>query len=290
MDTESLPLFPDISCACLTCGALFEPQYKAQRYCSRRCYGRRNWTPEERACLACGTVFLQRWRTHRYCSQSCFSRHFVLQEEEIACANCGKLFQRRNYKQSCCSQKCHMRLRRSGPLNEAQCFQCGRTFIKVYRSTLYCSERCRTLPRTFWSLERLARESARHKREREQEKIRRRGKPHFKGRAISLNSNYKSTITSADLEGLMNGQAWHCILCNLHLEGNAWEIDHVIPVKSGGKTVIENLQILCSKCNKGKWTMSVEDYIAHCIAVADFTRLQRRQRQYRTSEMQLTFE
>ena len=29
-------------------------------------------------------------------------------------------------------------------------------------------------------------------------------------------------------------------------------IDHIIPVSKGGKTIERNLQVLCKKCNTGK--------------------------------------
>ena len=30
------------------------------------------------------------------------------------------------------------------------------------------------------------------------------------------------------------------------------QIDHIIPIAKGGKTVVSNLRVLCSKCNASK--------------------------------------
>ena len=35
-------------------------------------------------------------------------------------------------------------------------------------------------------------------------------------------------------------------------DGVGLQIDHIIPVAKGGKTVPSNLQVLCSKCNGAK--------------------------------------
>lgn len=35
-------------------------------------------------------------------------------------------------------------------------------------------------------------------------------------------------------------------------EGVTLEVDHIIPVSKGGKTVMTNLQALCWDCNRGK--------------------------------------
>jgi len=41
-----------------------------------------------------------------------------------------------------------------------------------------------------------------------------------------------------------------CTQCKSH--NNDLEIDHVVPISRGGKNNFENLQLLCSKCNRTK--------------------------------------
>ncbi len=37
-------------------------------------------------------------------------------------------------------------------------------------------------------------------------------------------------------------------------------IDHIIPVSRGGFTVLDNLQVLCEKCNLQKSNMTMEEF------------------------------
>lgn len=43
-----------------------------------------------------------------------------------------------------------------------------------------------------------------------------------------------------------------CAVCGEHFALNGMEADHIIPWKDGGKTVYENLQMLCTDCNRRK--------------------------------------
>ena len=43
-----------------------------------------------------------------------------------------------------------------------------------------------------------------------------------------------------------------CELCGISKQEKALDIDHILPVNKGGKTVIENLQALCYTCNSQK--------------------------------------
>jgi hypothetical protein len=59
----------------------------------------------------------------------------------------------------------------------------------------------------------------------------------------------------ADLRRIVIGRAQSCCeYCLLHQEDTAFThpVDHIIAVKHGGKTVIENLALACIDCNRNK--------------------------------------
>ena len=43
-----------------------------------------------------------------------------------------------------------------------------------------------------------------------------------------------------------------CALCGCTKDMRPLDVDHIVPRSKGGKTVYENLQVLCSKCNRSK--------------------------------------
>lgn len=43
-----------------------------------------------------------------------------------------------------------------------------------------------------------------------------------------------------------------CVLCGTTGKEEKIEIDHIIPISEGGKTIKSNLRTLCFKCNRGK--------------------------------------
>jgi len=51
-----------------------------------------------------------------------------------------------------------------------------------------------------------------------------------------------------------------CALCGTTKKDRPLEVDHIIPRSRGGKTTKENLQVLCSKCNRAKSNKDRTDF------------------------------
>jgi len=77
--------------------------------------------------------------------------------------------------------------------------------------------------------------------------------------------NYKKYETTAGFErrelnrdlrfAVLKRDNYRCCICGRNAkDGVKLEIDHIVPVSKGGKTVITNLQTLCQDCNQGKWS------------------------------------
>lgn len=49
-----------------------------------------------------------------------------------------------------------------------------------------------------------------------------------------------------------------CVLCGKTAKEGRLEIDHIIPICEGGKTIKSNLKTLCFECNRGKGTINGE--------------------------------
>jgi ATP adenylyltransferase len=51
-----------------------------------------------------------------------------------------------------------------------------------------------------------------------------------------------------------------CAMCGVTRDDRPIDIDHIIPLSKGGKTVYSNLQVLCSKCNRSKGNKDQTDF------------------------------
>ena len=63
----------------------------------------------------------------------------------------------------------------------------------------------------------------------------------------------RKLMTSELREEIARRDNYTCQICGKYMpDGVGLHIDHIVPIKKGGKTVPSNLQVLCSKCNGKK--------------------------------------
>lgn len=68
-----------------------------------------------------------------------------------------------------------------------------------------------------------------------------------------INPKYANNIKKHIFEGAkVERNKYRCPNCDKILHKARFHIDHIIPISKGGKTVIDNLQLLCSTCNRKK--------------------------------------
>lgn len=71
---------------------------------------------------------------------------------------------------------------------------------------------------------------------------------------------FRSSIPKSVSRAAYDRDSYTCVLCGLEGRGQSHEekikgfaIDHIISLAAGGSSELENLQILCRKCNREKW-------------------------------------
>lgn len=82
-------------------------------------------------------------------------------------------------------------------------------------------------------------------------------------RALKLNNGGKHT--AQDILSLLELQSGKCVYCNNSLVVNKikkFELDHIIPLTKNGGNGVENLQLLCIKCNRSKKDKFPEEFAA----------------------------
>ena len=93
---------------------------------------------------------------------------------------------------------------------------------------------------------------------------RRQAKGYFKewwnGKGKDYRSERDKTRRIRSVKHLFIEQLGLCNGCKERL-GDKWEIDHIVPLSKGGKTVQGNLQILCVQCNRKKGALSMDEFM-----------------------------
>ena len=74
------------------------------------------------------------------------------------------------------------------------------------------------------------------------------------GKKYEVTSKIERHIMNEDIRyNVLKRDNFTCVLCGATAkDGAKLQVDHIIPVSKGGKTIMSNLQTLCERCNKGK--------------------------------------
>lgn len=100
---------------------------------------------------------------------------------------------------------------------------------------------------------------------RDVEKSRERGRAaYLRYKASWIIQNHKrrartsETFTTAEWEKLKADTGQKCLRCGKPETECRLTMDHVIPLILGGRNILENIQPLCSKCNRWKWNRAID--------------------------------
>jgi 5-methylcytosine-specific restriction endonuclease McrA len=71
---------------------------------------------------------------------------------------------------------------------------------------------------------------------------------------------FRPSIPKSVSRAAYQRDSYSCVLCGLEGIGETHEektkgfaLDHIVPHAAGGSSNLENLQVLCRKCNRDKW-------------------------------------
>jgi len=79
--------------------------------------------------------------------------------------------------------------------------------------------------------------------------------------------NCEGSYTHREWTELLNKYEGKCLQCG---STENIEADHVVPITKGGSNSIENIQPLCRRCNRKKWT-KILDFRPFGRAILDWT-------------------
>lgn len=77
-----------------------------------------------------------------------------------------------------------------------------------------------------------------------------------------------ANITRKQIQALLDRQQYRCKATGWALTPETASLDHTVPVASGGEHAIDNIQIIDWRVNRAKGTMSMDEFVAMCRAVA----------------------
>ncbi len=76
-------------------------------------------------------------------------------------------------------------------------------------------------------------------------------------------------INIANVLQLLEWQSYRCALTGRQLTPETASLDHIVPVRDGGKHVMENVQVLHKDINRAKSTLALDQFIQLCREVVE---------------------
>jgi hypothetical protein len=80
------------------------------------------------------------------------------------------------------------------------------------------------------------------------------------------------TVTSKAVYQKLQKQSFKCALTGADLTPQTAALDHIVPISGGGTHTIDNVWVIDQQVNAAKGSMPLEEFVAMCQAVADWTR------------------
>lgn len=77
-----------------------------------------------------------------------------------------------------------------------------------------------------------------------------------------------TSLTPKQIRAMVESQGYTCALSGVPLTPAIAVLDHIIPLSRGGLHTIDNAQVIADYINKAKGTMTQDEFIAMCVAVA----------------------
>lgn len=76
-------------------------------------------------------------------------------------------------------------------------------------------------------------------------------------------------VTPERLIAMLEAQRYRCALTGRELTPSTTSLDHVKPLKLNGLHIMSNVQLVCQEAQKAKGSMTMEEFVALCAAVAE---------------------
>lgn len=82
--------------------------------------------------------------------------------------------------------------------------------------------------------------------------------------AWRLNSKHKTNILPHQLFGILKKQKRLCALTGRRLTAENFSVDHIIPIKNGGKGYLDNIRFVVNDANRARGTLTDAELLSLC--------------------------